>query len=290
MTPQEPSPIARFTVDALEVLVYDDRGQAGKAAAQSVARAIHDRQQAAGKANVVFAAAPSQNEFLAGLVASKEIDWSRVVGFHMDEYLGLARRPPRLVPPLPSRASVSARRSRPRPAPPDPRRARRAPAADLPRIRGPAARRARRRRLRRDRRERPPGVQRPARGRLPRPGAGQGRPARPSLPGPAGQRRLLRPHRRRADARLHADRPGPARAPSRFRWSCPALARPKRCWPPFAGRSAKPAPHRPSADTPERGCTSIARRPGWSSSKRGRTSTELESDTHRACAVPGVSF
>ena len=37
----------------------------------------------------MFAAAPSQNEFLAGLVASKEIDWSRVVGFHMDEYLGL---------------------------------------------------------------------------------------------------------------------------------------------------------------------------------------------------------
>ena len=38
---------------------------------------------------VVFAAAPSQNEFLAGLVADPSIDWSRVVGFHMDEYLGL---------------------------------------------------------------------------------------------------------------------------------------------------------------------------------------------------------
>lgn len=89
MTPHEPPPIARFTVDALQVSVYDDRGQAGKAAAQAVSRAIHDRQQAAGKANVVFAAAPSQNELLAGLVASKEIDWSKVVGFHMDEYLGL---------------------------------------------------------------------------------------------------------------------------------------------------------------------------------------------------------
>jgi glucosamine-6-phosphate deaminase len=38
---------------------------------------------------VVFAAAPSQDEFLAGLVASPEVDWSRVVGLHMDEYLGL---------------------------------------------------------------------------------------------------------------------------------------------------------------------------------------------------------
>jgi glucosamine-6-phosphate deaminase len=89
MTPHEPPPIAHFTVDELQVLVYDDRGQAGKAAAQAVGRAIHDRQQAAGRANVVFAAAPSQNEFLAGLVASTEVDWSGVVGFHMDEYLGL---------------------------------------------------------------------------------------------------------------------------------------------------------------------------------------------------------
>src|SRR4029079_15085841 len=62
---------------------------AGRAAAQAVAQAIREKQQAAGRANVVFAAAPSQNELLAGLVASKEVDWSRVVGFHMDEYLGL---------------------------------------------------------------------------------------------------------------------------------------------------------------------------------------------------------
>jgi glucosamine-6-phosphate deaminase len=89
MTPTDPQPIARFTVDALEVLAFEDRGQAGKAAAVAVGNAIRDRQEAAGKANVIFAAAPSQNEFLAGLVASTRVDWSRVVGFHMDEYLGL---------------------------------------------------------------------------------------------------------------------------------------------------------------------------------------------------------
>jgi glucosamine-6-phosphate deaminase len=90
MTPPVPQPIARFTVDALHVQVYEDRGQAGKAAALDVSNAIHERQKAAGKVNIVFAAAPSQNEFLAGLVASEQIDWSRVVGFHMDEYLGLS--------------------------------------------------------------------------------------------------------------------------------------------------------------------------------------------------------
>jgi glucosamine-6-phosphate deaminase len=89
MGASDPRTIARFSVDSLQVFVYEDRAGAGRAAALAVGRAIRDRQQAAGQANVVFAATPSQNEFLAGLVASTEIDWSRVVGFHMDEYLGL---------------------------------------------------------------------------------------------------------------------------------------------------------------------------------------------------------
>jgi len=61
----------------------------GRAAARLVARAIAERQASHDRANVVFAAAPSQNEFLASLVATPEINWSKVVGFHMDEYLGL---------------------------------------------------------------------------------------------------------------------------------------------------------------------------------------------------------
>jgi glucosamine-6-phosphate deaminase len=39
---------------------------------------------------MIFAAAPSQNEFLAALVADKEIDFSRINAFHMDEYVGLS--------------------------------------------------------------------------------------------------------------------------------------------------------------------------------------------------------
>lgn len=89
MNHSEPRTIAQFSVDSLKVQVYEDRAMAGRAAAQSVALAIRDKQLAAGRAVVVFAAAPSQNELLAGLVATKEIDWSRVIGFHMDEYLGL---------------------------------------------------------------------------------------------------------------------------------------------------------------------------------------------------------
>ena len=35
--------------------------------------------------NVMFAAAPSQNDVLATLVSAPESDWSRVNAFHMDE-------------------------------------------------------------------------------------------------------------------------------------------------------------------------------------------------------------
>jgi glucosamine-6-phosphate deaminase len=90
----EPHAVAEFTIDSLRVLVYEDRAQVGRAAALSVARAIAARLGAVDRVNIVFAAAPSQNEFIAGLVALPSVDWSRVVGFHMDEYLGVGPEHP----------------------------------------------------------------------------------------------------------------------------------------------------------------------------------------------------
>ncbi|MBQ3235167.1 MAG: glucosamine-6-phosphate deaminase [Clostridia bacterium] len=39
--------------------------------------------------NMIFAAAPSQNDVLKALVSDKDIEWNRVNAFHMDEYIGL---------------------------------------------------------------------------------------------------------------------------------------------------------------------------------------------------------
>ena len=83
------TPIAQFSVDRLEVLVFEDRVALGHAAALEVARIIARRQKSARIANIIFAAAPSQNEFLESLVQDSTIDWSKVIGLHMDEYLGL---------------------------------------------------------------------------------------------------------------------------------------------------------------------------------------------------------
>lgn len=38
---------------------------------------------------MIFAAAPSQNDFTRELIADTSIDWSRINAFHMDEYIGL---------------------------------------------------------------------------------------------------------------------------------------------------------------------------------------------------------
>ncbi len=68
----------------------------GAAAAAQVGEWLRGLLDSQKTANVIFAAAPSQNEFLAALVAAPSVDWSRVNGFHMDEYIGLGSDAPQL--------------------------------------------------------------------------------------------------------------------------------------------------------------------------------------------------
>lgn len=66
----------------------------GHQAAAEIGNEIRARLRAQAGVRMVFAAAPSQAEMLAALMAEKEIDWRRVTAFHMDEYLGLAADSP----------------------------------------------------------------------------------------------------------------------------------------------------------------------------------------------------
>ena len=75
-------------VGKLQAKVYVDRAGLGRAAGDAAAAKIQEL-LAKKPVSVIFAAAPSQNEFLETLVAAKGIDWSRVTAFHMDEYVGL---------------------------------------------------------------------------------------------------------------------------------------------------------------------------------------------------------
>ena len=78
-----------FRADQLNVYVYESRSKMGQAAASVIAAEIRRAIQDRGKAVVILASAPSQNEFLASLVEAPDIDWSRVTAFHLDEYLGM---------------------------------------------------------------------------------------------------------------------------------------------------------------------------------------------------------
>ena len=177
------------TVDALRVRVLPDSRALGEAAARHAATVVGRAIEARGVAHVMFATGNSQLDFLDVLVLDDAVDWSRVVGFHMDEYVGICRRPSRELPALHARAASSRGcRSRcstiidgdadrhggrvraVRRAPP------RAPARPL---------------LPRHRRERAPRVQRPARRRLRRPARREGGRARRGLPSAAGRRRAL---------------------------------------------------------------------------------------------------
>lgn len=75
--------------DLLTVNIYSTRDEMGKAAASDVKACILSLLEKKETINMIFAAAPSQNEVLAALANDSEIPWNRVNAFHMDEYIGL---------------------------------------------------------------------------------------------------------------------------------------------------------------------------------------------------------
>jgi glucosamine-6-phosphate deaminase len=90
------TPSTRYlTAGRLAVEIHADRPALGLAAARTAAAYLHDVIAAKGEARVIFACAPSQNEFLSSLIEVSQnghtfVDWSRVTAFHMDDYVGLA--------------------------------------------------------------------------------------------------------------------------------------------------------------------------------------------------------
>lgn len=82
-----------FIKDKLTVKIFDSRKQMGEAVATAVSECIHTLLKKQPFVNIIFGAAPSQNEFFEALL-KKDIDWSRLNAFHMDEYVNLASDAP----------------------------------------------------------------------------------------------------------------------------------------------------------------------------------------------------
>ncbi|MDQ0920261.1 glucosamine-6-phosphate deaminase [Paenibacillus sp. V4I5] len=92
--PVQRQEVKEHKVDQLKVKVYRNRKDLGEAAAQEAANKIRELLSSQSSVRIIFAAAPSQNEFLETLVQEKGIDWSRITAFHMDEYIGLEPHAP----------------------------------------------------------------------------------------------------------------------------------------------------------------------------------------------------
>ncbi|MBO5370934.1 MAG: glucosamine-6-phosphate deaminase [Clostridia bacterium] len=78
-----------FKKDKLDVKIYKTRDEMGKAASEDIAVAIKALLSQKEEINMIFAAAPSQNDMLLHLCERDDIEWERINAFHMDEYIGL---------------------------------------------------------------------------------------------------------------------------------------------------------------------------------------------------------
>lgn len=69
--------------------IYATKDEMGAAAANAAAEAIKHAIQENGLAYIILATGASQFEMIEHLVAAVDIDWRKVVMFHLDEYIGL---------------------------------------------------------------------------------------------------------------------------------------------------------------------------------------------------------
>ena len=74
----------------MRIIVKEDKVEVGKEAAgiayNAIAKAIEEK----GEANIIAATGASQFEFFESLTSMRDLDWSKVRMFHLDEYVGIS--------------------------------------------------------------------------------------------------------------------------------------------------------------------------------------------------------
>ncbi|WP_276361528.1 glucosamine-6-phosphate deaminase [Daejeonella sp. H1SJ63] len=78
----------------MKVVISENPVELGKVSAIAAAEGIINAIKEKGQANIILATGASQFETLKNLIENKEIDWSKVVMFHLDEYIGLPESHP----------------------------------------------------------------------------------------------------------------------------------------------------------------------------------------------------
>lgn len=78
----------------MKINISENPVELGKESAAAAIAGINKAIAARGQANVILATGASQFETLKNLVLDQSIDWSKVVMFHLDEYIGLPETAP----------------------------------------------------------------------------------------------------------------------------------------------------------------------------------------------------
>ncbi len=78
-----------FGVDALAVCLYDQEAELTQDAAKIAQNYLQHLLTQQSTAAVILATGNSQIKFLEALIGLGGVDWSRIVLFHLDEYLGI---------------------------------------------------------------------------------------------------------------------------------------------------------------------------------------------------------
>ena len=77
----------------MKLHIFPQKNAMAEAAAERAASLVSDAISQRGEASLVLATGASQFEMLAHLV-TLDVDWSKVTGYHLDEYIGLAEDHP----------------------------------------------------------------------------------------------------------------------------------------------------------------------------------------------------
>jgi glucosamine-6-phosphate deaminase len=82
-------PIRELVFGKLRMQVYPNKEAAGAAAARDTATAMREAAAGRDSIGVIFATGASQMAMLDALTTIQGVPWEKVLGFHMDEYIGI---------------------------------------------------------------------------------------------------------------------------------------------------------------------------------------------------------
>ncbi|MEP7109925.1 MAG: glucosamine-6-phosphate deaminase, partial [Ferruginibacter sp.] len=77
----------------MKIIVSENSNELGVIAGQTAGQLIREAIERNGQASIIVATGGSQTEMLKQLI-TEDIEWSKVIVFHLDEYIGMSETSP----------------------------------------------------------------------------------------------------------------------------------------------------------------------------------------------------